>query len=178
MIRTFLFACFLVFAACMLAFRYENRREILENGTEILVPVFVHKTELGDHAAKISFRYHGFIPASQIASGSGTAVIRRHAGGRASFVRMFDPNVPLRPREHLLKFSLNHKTGMKRSTEASKIRFASDAYVLLSEEKIEELMERPKELRIKYAVLKVNGDGEAALWGIADQNGVVLSTLY
>lgn len=178
MLRNILFCCFLVFIASVLAFRYENRREILENGTEILVPVYVHETECGDRAAKISFRYHSFIPAFEIASGEGTAVIHRHTGGRASFVRMFDPNVPLRPREHLLKFSLNHKTGMKRSTEASKVKFASDAYVLRSKEKVEELMERPKELRVKYAVLKVNGKGEAALWGIADQNGVVLSTLY
>ncbi len=176
--KNVLFALLLGIGSFVFISRYETRRDIMENGIEILVPVYVRETQIGERAAKISFRYHSFIPASEILSGSGTAVVRRHSGGRASYVRIYDSQTPLRPGEHLLKFYVEHEAGLQRGTALSKVKFASDEYILRSKEKVSELMDRPKELRIKYAVLKTNGDGDSALWGMADQNGVILSTRY
>lgn len=174
MIRRVLFVFFLIASVFVLVRHGENRRAILRDGTEMLLPVYVRKTERSGRALQVRFHYYSLVPAAEIGTGGDTAVVHRHAGGRVSFVRMFDPSVPLRPREHLLRFRLSHKAGWSRSTESSRVDFASDVFTLRSADKTDAVLKRLKSAGVRFAVLKVDENGNAVLKGLADQNGVTL----
>ncbi len=144
-----------------LIFRFEKESRTDKVGTRLLLPLEDVSTGKDLLSCYADLRYRVLIPPNFVAERTGVVVVVKDRDGRASFSSVYRKDVPLRPREHLLKYTV-----AKTKENESEIRFAAARFRTGNKNIHPET--------IGYAVVNADEDGHTVLTGLADINGKIL----
>ncbi len=150
----------------ILAGRFFYDQHTAQSGVELLLAVSVQESGRDSFSPFIRLRYYNFIPVYRFADEKGTVVVERRDNGRAGFVSELSDQ-PLRPRELRLKYVIAPPLPFESESQGPNIRFASDFFRYSPLKKF-------RLSAVRYAVIRVDGAGNALLTGLADSNGVLL----
>ena len=147
--------------------RYFSDFYAFKTGGRLLLPVRIEDVKTDAFSSRARVRYYNFIPVDELLKEKGTVVISRSDDGRAEFVSKA-AGQRLRPRELLLKYTIMPPSLLKRETTEPNIRFATSELRFASDQKLQVSA-------VCYAVVYVNGNGDAFLAGLADCSGAQLT---
>ena len=163
------FLCFAALFLCLYA-RYATLSGIYDDGTEILIPVTVDADERSGFPYVVSLRYDNIVPARDVLSLSGTAVVDRSENGAVSFVRNYRAGEPLRPQELLLRYNV----ATDGRSLMAKVDFSAAFFPFYTAERRRAFMQTIRKTPARYAILRAGAGGRALLRGFADKDGVPL----
>lgn len=142
----------------ILAVRIAAERAVLTFGSTLLLPVDVAKIDLKGTAKLVRLRYRTLLSPQDVSESGGIILVAKNKIGAASFVSLYNPQIPLRPREYVLRYRVVFG-------EKPAVRFGADKITVPAAVSAE---------KTAYAVVKVSKSGKSALIGLADANGTVL----
>lgn len=146
----------------LLFHRFDAERETAETGTRLLLPVESAVTGRDVLSAYADLRYRVLIPPNVVSERKGVVVVVKDRDGRAAFSSVYRENVPLRPREHLLEYTVARTKDDTPEIRFAAVRFRGAAIDF-----------RPE--TVAYAIVGVDENGHAVLTGLADINGKTLA---
>ena len=161
----FSFAISLLISGILIG-RYFSDFYAFKTGGRLLLPVRIEDVKTDAFSSEVRVRYYNFIPVDELMKEKGTVVVNRLDDGRAAFVSKASGQ-RLRPRELLLKYTIMPPSLLKRETAEPNIRFATSELRFASDRNFQASA-------VCYAVVYVNGNGDAFLAGLADCFGAQL----
>lgn len=151
----------------ILTVRYFSDFYAFKTGGRLLLPVRIEGVKTDAFSSRALVRYYNFIPIDALMKERGKVVVARLDDGRAAFVSKAGGQ-SLRPRELLLKYTIIPPSLLNRETAEPNIRFAASELRFASNQKLQASA-------VCYAVVYVNGNGDAFLAGLADCTGARLA---
>jgi len=142
----------------LLAARIAAERAVVTSGTPLLLPADVVKVDEKGPAKSVRLRYHTLLLPQDVSESGGKILVAKNKIGAVSFLSLYNPDIPLRPREYVLRYRVVFG-------EKPAVRFGADEITVPAGVPAE---------KTAYAVLKVSKSGRSALVGLADASGTIL----